>query len=158
MNESLCCFRIVSLLLITVNRQIMGRNSKDTNYINLSNKLNKVCENVITHNLKGCQSGIKHPRWRHERFPHFGPFVRGIHWSPVDSLHKGVAMFCFFFFMFVWTSCWTNDQTWGNLRFHRIIWHSCNGTKCLTSSHGNNLDFSLLRQILEILICVYRFG
>ena len=34
-------------------------------------------------------------RWKH--FPHYWPFVRGIHWSPVDSLTKAsdAELWCF---------------------------------------------------------------
>ena len=40
-------------------------------------------------------SGITSPGWIHDdfikwkHFPHYWPFVRGIHWWPVDSPHKG---------------------------------------------------------------------
>ena len=31
--------------------------------------------------------------WKH--FPHYWPFVRGIHWWPVDSPHKGLILWNF---------------------------------------------------------------
>ena len=30
--------------------------------------------------------------WENIKDPHYWPFVRGIHWLPVDSLHKGSVM------------------------------------------------------------------
>ena len=29
---------------------------------------------------------------RRKRFPHYWPFVSGIHWSPVDALHRATVM------------------------------------------------------------------
>ena len=40
---------------------------------------------------------------------HYWPFVRGIHWSPEDSPHKGPVLIKSFdtFFVVSWTSCWS---------------------------------------------------
>ena len=39
-------------------------------------------------------------------FPHNWPFVRGIHWSPVDSPHKGPVIWALIFsLVFSWLNC-----------------------------------------------------
>ena len=59
-------------------------------------------------------------KWKY--FPHYRPFVRGIHQSLVDSLYKGPAMWNFwFFFMSAQTSCSTNIHPTNYLRW----WRSC---------------------------------
>ena len=57
-------------------------------------------------------------KWKHS--PHYWPFVRGIHRSPVNSLHKcqwrGVLMFSL---ICTWINCWINNHEAGDLRRHR---------------------------------------
>ena len=57
-------------------------------------------------------------KWKH--FPRYWPFVRGIHRSPVNSLHKGqwrgVLMFSL---ICVWINGWVNNREAGDLRRHR---------------------------------------
>ena len=59
--------------------------------------------------------------WRHqiETFSMLWPFVRGIHWSPVNSPHKsqwrGALMFSF---IYVWIDGWVNNPEAGDLRHH----------------------------------------
>ena len=59
--------------------------------------------------------GIK---WKH--FPYYWPFVRGIHWSSVNSPHKGqwrgVLMFSL---ICAWINGWVNNGEAGDLRRHR---------------------------------------
>ena len=57
-------------------------------------------------------------KWKH--FPRCWPFVRGIHWSPVNSPHKGqsrralmVSLIC------TWINNWVNNRDAGDLRHHR---------------------------------------
>ena len=56
-------------------------------------------------------------KWKH--FLHYWPFVRGIHWSPVDSPHKdqwsGALMFAS---IYAWTNDWANNRDTGDLRCH----------------------------------------
>ena len=56
-------------------------------------------------------------KWKH--FPHYWPFVRGIHRSPVNSPHKGqwrgVLMFSL---ICAWANCWANHRDAGDLRRH----------------------------------------
>ena len=56
-------------------------------------------------------------KWIH--FPHYWPFVRGIHWSPVNSPHKGrwrgASMFSL---IFAWINVWVNNCEAGDLRRH----------------------------------------
>ena len=57
-------------------------------------------------------------KWKH--FPRNWPFVRGIHRSPVNSLHKdqwrGALMFSW---ICAWINNWVNDCEAGDLRRHR---------------------------------------
>ena len=57
-------------------------------------------------------------KWKH--FPRYWPFVRGIHWSPVNSPHKGqwrgalmLSLIC------VWINGWVNNREAGDLRHYR---------------------------------------
>ena len=56
-------------------------------------------------------------KWKH--FPRYWPFLRGIHWWPVNSPHKGhwrgalmLSLIC------AWTNNWVNNRDAGNLRRH----------------------------------------
>ena len=55
-------------------------------------------------------------KWKH--FPRYLPFFRGIHRSPVDSLHKGQWRGALMFSL-IWTNVWANNQDSGDLRHHR---------------------------------------
>ena len=56
-------------------------------------------------------------KWKH--FPHCWPFVRGIHWSQVNSLHQGqwcgVLMFSL---ICASINGWVNNHEAGDLRHH----------------------------------------
>ena len=59
--------------------------------------------------------------WKH--FPRYGPFMRGNHWSTVNSPHKGqwhgASMFSV---IYAWTNCWGNNRDAGGLRrYHPIM-------------------------------------
>ena len=57
-------------------------------------------------------------KWKH--FPRYWPFVRGIHRSPENSLHKGqwrgVLMFSL---IYAWIDDWVNNREAGDLGRHR---------------------------------------
>ena len=61
-------------------------------------------------------------KWRHFPcyFPCYWPFVRGIHWLPVNSPHKdqwhGALMFSL---VCAWTNGWVNNRAVGDMRPHR---------------------------------------
>ena len=60
--------------------------------------------------------------WRHqmEAFPRRWPFLRGIHWSPVNSPHKGQCRGALMFsLIWAWTNGWANNRDAGDLRSHR---------------------------------------
>ena len=64
--------------------------------------------------------------WRHpmEHFPHYWPFVRGIHRSLVNSPHKG--QWCgtlMFSLICVWINACVNNCEAGDLRRHRAHYH-----------------------------------
>ena len=57
-------------------------------------------------------------KWKH--FPHYWPFVWGIHWSPVNSPHKG--QWCgtlIFSLICARINWWVNNHEAGDLRRHQ---------------------------------------
>ena len=57
-------------------------------------------------------------KWKH--FPRYWPFVRGIHWSPVNSPHKGQWRGALMFSLIcVLINDWVNNRQAGDLRRHR---------------------------------------
>ena len=53
-------------------------------------------------------------------FPHYWPFVQGIHRSPVNSLHKGQWREALMFSLIcVWINGWVNNREAGDLRRYR---------------------------------------
>ena len=57
-------------------------------------------------------------KWKH--FPCYWPFVRGIHWWPVDSPHKGKWRRALMFSLIcTWRNSWANNQDASDLRCHR---------------------------------------
>ena len=57
-------------------------------------------------------------KWKH--FPRYWPFVRGIHRSPVNSLHKGQWRGALMFSLIcVWINGWVNNREAGDLRRFR---------------------------------------
>ena len=67
--------------------------------------------------------------WRHqmETFPHYWPFVRGIHRSPVNSPHKGQWRGALMFSLFcAWIHGWANNCESGDLMPSRPLWRHCN--------------------------------
>ena len=65
----------------------------------------------------------KTPWWRHqvETFSVLLAFVRGSHWSPLDSPHKGQWRGPLMFpLICAWTNGWANNRNTGYLRRHRV--------------------------------------
>ena len=57
-------------------------------------------------------------KWKH--FRRYWPFVRGIHWSAVNSPHKGQWRGALMFsFVCAWINGWVNNREAGDLRRHR---------------------------------------
>ena len=57
-------------------------------------------------------------KWKH--FPHYWPFVQGIHRSPVNSLHKGQWHGALMFSLIcAWINNWINNHEAGDLRRHQ---------------------------------------
>ena len=58
-------------------------------------------------------------KWKH--LPHYWPFVRGIHCSPVDYPHKGQWCGALMFSLIcTWTNSWTNNRDSSDLRRHHV--------------------------------------
>ena len=83
-----------------------------------STTLRKVLFNDLVTRFVWCviwfhDNGIK---WKH--FPRYCPFVRVIHRSPVNSLHKGQWRGALMFsLIWAWITTWVNNR--GDLRRHR---------------------------------------
>ena len=57
-------------------------------------------------------------KWKH--FPRYWPFVRGIHWCPVNSAHKGQWRGALMLSLIrVWKNAWVNNRDAGDLRRYR---------------------------------------
>ena len=57
-------------------------------------------------------------KWKH--FPHYWPFVRGLHLSQVNSPHKGQWRGALMFSLIcVWINDWVNNREAGDLRHYR---------------------------------------
>ena len=57
-------------------------------------------------------------KWQH--FLPYWPFVKGIHWSLVNSPHEGQwREALIFFFICAWINGWVNSRKAGDLRCHR---------------------------------------
>ena len=80
---------------------------------------------------------IIHAWWRHqlETFPRYWPFVRGIHWSPVNSPHKGQWRGALMFSLIcAWINGWVNNREAGDLRRHLAHYDvTVMGIVCVTS-------------------------
>ena len=56
-------------------------------------------------------------KWKH--FPLYWPYVRGIHWSPMKSPHKGQWLGALMFSLIcAWINGWVNSREAGDLRRH----------------------------------------
>ena len=85
-------------------------------------------------------------KWKH--FPRYWPFVRGIHQSPVNSLHKGQWRGALMFSLIcVWINGWVNNLEAGDLRrYHahydvNVMWND---------SHASRIAVTLVFQHIMI--------
>ena len=92
---------------------------------------------LVTHCLGLVQLSVHDDVIKCKYFPRYGPFVRGIHRSPVNSPHKGQwrGALCF-----LWSvpekTRWVNNREAGDLRRHRahydvFVMSSCIHVICL---------------------------
>ena len=73
------------------------------------------CSGVATFYFSSYDDVIK---WKH--FPRYWPFVRGIHWSPVNSPHNGWWRGSLMFSLIcAWINGWVSNHEAGDLRRHR---------------------------------------
>ena len=73
-------------------------------------------------------------KWKH--LPRYWPFVRGIHWSPVNSPHKGQWRGALVFSLIcVWVNGWVNRrERWWFETLTRPLWRNCNGVTHIWAS------------------------
>ena len=65
-------------------------------------------------------------RWKH--FPHYWPFVWGIHLSPVNSQHKGQWRRALMFSLIcVWIKGWVTNRESGDYDISVMMWWQPNG-------------------------------
>ena len=70
--------------------------------------------------------GVINTWWRHQmkKMPHYCPFMRGIHRSPVKSPHKGQWRGTLMFSLTcAWTKGWVNTRDAGDLKRHRTHYY-----------------------------------
>ena len=61
-------------------------------------------------------------KWKH--FPHYWPFVRGIHRPPVNSPHRGQWCEALMFSLIcAWINAWVNNREAGYLRRYRAQYY-----------------------------------
>ena len=104
-------------------------------------------------------------KWKY--FLSYWPFVRGIHWSPVDSPHKGqwrrVLMFSL---IRAWTNSYANNRDAGDLRYHHahydvtVMWTVSSVTlQSWPSVQKNDIRYKVFRSFLIFkLILKENFG
>ena len=106
-------------------------------------------------NATSCLSQLMHDdvmKWNH--FPRYWPFVRVIHRSTVNSLHKGQWRGALMFsLIYAWTNGWANNRDTGYLRRYRAqcgatVMHNAIITTLL---HENNVT-TLLSQTNVIVL------
>ena len=76
-------------------------------------------------------------KWKH--FPHYWPFVRRIHRSPVNSPHKGQWRGALMFsLIWAWMNDWVNNREPGDLRRHRAHYDvTVMSSVCCVATHSN---------------------
>ena len=77
-------------------------------------------------NTTKCDHVLNHDdviKWKH--FPCYWTFVRGIHWSPVNSPHKGQWRGALMFSLIcTWINGWVNNGEAGDLRCHQAHYYA----------------------------------
>ena len=67
-----------------------------------------------------CLQMSEHHNIKWKQSSHYWPFVQGIHWPPVNSLHKGLwCVSLMFSLIYTWTNSWANNWDASDLRHHR---------------------------------------
>ena len=95
--------------------------------------------------------------WKH--FPRYWPFVRGIHRSPVNSLHKGQRRGALMFSLIcAWINGWVNSHEADDLRRHRahydvtVMFIRTFHTHVIGPEWSHNYDF-LLHKLMKMYHC-----
>ena len=114
-----CCFIQYSVLIVTpLGLILMSELSYQCRaYVNTELHWPRPLNQCIMRGVK-CMFHDDVIKWKH--FPRYWSFVRGIHRSPVNSLHKGQWRRALIFSLVcVWINAWVNNREAGDLRRHR---------------------------------------
>ena len=83
-------------------------------------------------------------------FPRHWPFVKGIHWTPLDSPHKiqwcGALMY---YLVYAWTNGWAKNRDAGDLRRHHTHYDVTKMTPYITDrvwGHGDDSQMKFFHQ------------
>ena len=84
-------------------------------------------------------------KWKH--FPHYLPFVRGVHQSPVNSPHKGQWHGALMFSLIcAWTNGCVNNR-WLFETPSRLLWRHCTVIMCVYYMYFANVFKSLRHSV-----------
>ena len=95
-------------------------------------------------------------KWKH--FPLYWPFVRGIHRSPVNFLHKGQWRGALMFsLIWAWTNVWVNNRDAGDLRRHHAYYDISVMNDVVQHGHEISRNLAPLRMPLRATVLLMLF-
>ena len=94
-------------------------------------------------------------KWKH--IPRYWPFVREIHWSPVNCPHKGQWRGALMFSLIcAWLNGWVNNRETGVLRRHRARYDAfvvSSPQRCKRPSNDTAFFLNVVNETVRFLIC-----
>ena len=109
--NSMCDLHSTVTVVYTVSFNIVWCNVGTLQYL-----ISLPCFKAINHVVS--QRHVDVIKWKH--FPHYWPFVQGIHPSPMNSPHKGQWRGALMFSLIcAWINGWVNNREAGDLRRYR---------------------------------------
>ena len=99
--------------------------------------------------------------WKH--FPPYWPFVRGIHWSLLNSPHKCQWRGALFSLICAWMNAWVNNKEAGDLRCHGahydiivVCQELCMSDACLSLYSKDDTQCFFIKSPFDFMF-LYRF-
>ena len=114
------------------------------------------CSNPFHSMVSSRPYGCRTSWWRHqmEAFPRYWPFVRGIHWLPVNSPHKGQWRWALMFTLICsWINGWVNNHEAGDLRRHHAHYDIIAMFLAISGGAVYQLQCDLAIYICKIRVC-----